>query len=67
MKLDQATEKMKTDILKALEEFKVHYIKGINTTDYYPEELNIEEWYEQFQSFFEMETEDRLDFGVSDD
>jgi len=47
-------DEFKKVVLEDLEDFVIHYKKGIETTDYYLEDNSLEEWYEQIEGYFEI-------------
>lgn len=53
MKLSEAVSMLKEDI----DRFEKHYQEGMDTTDYYLEELPEEDWFDQFLCFLSLEEE----------
>ena len=51
MNVDQAAE----HFIKDVEQFKEHYKKRLVETDHYVEELELADWYEQFESYISLE------------
>ena len=50
MKMDE----FKKVVLQDFEDFETHYKKGLETTDYYEEDITLEEWYEQIEGYLEI-------------
>jgi hypothetical protein len=51
MDLETAVKKLEKEYLEAIAAFKEHYQEGIETKDYYPAELDYEEWQDQLSSY----------------
>jgi hypothetical protein len=54
MDLETAVKQLEKQYLEAIAAFKDHYQDGMETSDYYPAELDYDSWEVQFESFSEM-------------
>jgi len=55
MKLNQATENIEKELMAAVKRFQKHYEQHMESTDYYPDDLEMSEWREQFDAFLDLE------------
>jgi hypothetical protein len=54
MNIETAIANLKEEQLDLIKRFEEHYKNGIETSDYYSNDLSMDEWRDQFGAFIEM-------------